>query len=113
MYIGQVRGSVVSTIKNEIFAGQRLLVIDRLDLDGKITGEYDICVDVAQAGPGDVVLVIDEGNSSRQILDREPDGAIRTVSAGVVDEIIWHATGEDAFKESQHEPLVDDGQGNA
>ena len=44
-------------------------------------------MDVAQAGVGDVVLVLDEGNSSRQILDREPDGAIRAVIAGVVDEI--------------------------
>ena len=81
----------MSTIKNEIFEGRRLLVVDRLDLDGVVTGEYDICVDVAQAGPGDVVLIIDEGNSSRQMLDREPDGAIRTVLAGVVDEVIWHA----------------------
>ena len=89
MYIGRVRGSVMSTIKNEVFEGRRLLVVDRLSLDGEVTGEYDICVDVAQAGPGDVVLVIDEGNSSRQILDREPDGAVRTVLAGIVDEIVW------------------------
>ena len=89
MYIGRVRGLVMSTIKNEVFEGRRLLVVDRLSLDGKVTGEYDICVDVAQAGPGDVVLVIDEGNSSRQILGREPDGAVRTVLAGVVDEIVW------------------------
>jgi len=91
MYIGRVRGSVMSTIKNEVFEGRRLLVVDRLDLDGDVTGEYDICVDVAQAGPGDVVLIIDEGNSSRQILGREPDGAVRTTLVGVVDEIIWHA----------------------
>ncbi len=96
MYIGRVRGSVVSTIKNEIFEGRRLLVVDRLDLDGNVTGEYDICVDVAQAGPGDVVLIIDEGNSSRQILAREPDGAVRTVLAGVVDEILWRAAEDES-----------------
>ncbi|PWH15413.1 MAG: hypothetical protein DDG58_11265 [Ardenticatenia bacterium] len=91
MYIGRVRGSVMSTIKLEIYEGCRLLVIDQLDLDGNPTGEYDICVDVAQAGPGDIVFVIDEGNSGRQILGREPDGAVRAVLAGVVDEIEWHA----------------------
>ena len=90
MYIGRVRGSVMSTIKLEIYEGRRLLVVDQLSMDGKPTGEYDICVDVAQAGPGDVVLVIDEGNSGRQILGREPDGAIRAVVAGVVDEIDLH-----------------------
>lgn len=87
MYIGRVRGSVMSTIKNELYEGRRLLVVDRLNLDGSVSDQYDICVDVVQAGVGDVVLVLDEGNSSRQILDREPDGAIRAVIAGVIDEI--------------------------
>jgi microcompartment protein CcmK/EutM len=87
MYIGRVRGSVMSTIKNELYEGRRLLVVDQLTLDGKPSGEYDICVDVAQAGPGDIVLVMDEGNSARQIVAREPDGAIRAVLVGFVDEI--------------------------
>jgi ethanolamine utilization protein EutN len=91
MYIGRVRGSVMSTIKLELYANRRLLVVDQINLEGKPTGEYDICVDVAQAGPGDVVMVIDEGNSGRQILAREPDGAIRAIVCGVVDEIEWHA----------------------
>ena len=87
MYIGRVRGSVMASIKIEIFEGRPLLVVDRLALDGTITGDYDICVDVAQAGPGDIVLVLDEGNSARQIVAREPDGAIRAVLCGVVDEV--------------------------
>jgi microcompartment protein CcmK/EutM len=91
MYIGRVRGSVMSTIKLEIYEGRRLLIVDQLNLDGKPTGEYDVCVDVAQAGPGDIALVVDEGNAGRQMLGREPDGAVRAVVAGVVDEIEWHA----------------------
>ncbi len=87
MYIGRVRGSVMSTINIEIYDDRRLLVVDRLGLDGRVSGEYDICVDVVQAGVGDVVLVLDEGNSARQILSREPDGAVRAVIAGVVDEV--------------------------
>jgi hypothetical protein len=43
-------------------------------------------VDVAQAGPGDTVLVIDEGNGARQILGLDP-GAVRAVIVGVVDEV--------------------------
>jgi hypothetical protein len=33
------------------------------------------------------VLVLDEGNSARQVVDREPDGAIRAVIVGIVDEV--------------------------
>jgi len=42
---------------------------------------------VVQAGVGDVVLVLDEGNSARQIIGREPNGAIRAVVVGIVDQI--------------------------
>jgi microcompartment protein CcmK/EutM len=87
MYIGRVAGSVVSTVKISHLAGRRLLLVDQLGADGKETGDYDICVDVARAGPGDTVLVLDEGNGARQILGLDP-GAIRSVIVGVVDEVV-------------------------
>ena len=86
MYIGKVIGSVVSTIKISHLEGHKLLLVDQLDLQGNETGYYDIAVDVAQAGPGDTVLVIDEGNGARQVLGLDP-GAIRAVIVGVVDEV--------------------------
>ena len=85
MYVGRVRGTVVATIKNELYEGRKLLVVDKLDLEGRTTAKYDIAVDVVQAGVGDLVLVLDEGNSARQIVDREPNGAIRAVIVGIVD----------------------------
>jgi microcompartment protein CcmK/EutM len=95
MYIGRVRGTVVATIKNELYEGRKLLVVDKLDLEGHTTAKYDIAVDVVQAGVGDLVLVLDEGNSARQIVDREPDGAIRAVIVGIVDQVdIPHSTFE-------------------
>lgn len=87
MYIGRVSGTVVATIKNELFEGRKLLVVDKLDLAGQPTAKYDIAVDMVQAGVGDLVLVLDEGNSARQIVDREPLGAIRAVIVGIVDEV--------------------------
>ena len=78
MYIGKVIGTVVSTIKITHLDGHKLLLVDQLDLDGQETGYYDIAVDVAQAGPGDTVLVLDEGNGARQVLWLDP-GAIRAV----------------------------------
>ena len=86
MYIGKVIGTVVATIKISHLKARKLLVVDQLDLQGQETGYYDIAVDVAQAGPGDTVLVIDEGNGARQILELDP-GAIRAVIVGVVDEV--------------------------
>ena len=87
MYIGRVTGTVVATIHQETFDRYKTLLVDRLDLDGQPTGYYDIAVDVVQAGVGDVVLVLDEGNGARQVIGKEPDGAIRAVIVGVVDEI--------------------------
>jgi microcompartment protein CcmK/EutM len=92
MYIGRVSGTVVATIKNELFEGRKLLVVDKLDLVGQATSKYDIAVDMVQAGVGDLVLVLDEGNSARQVLDREPLGAIRAVIVGIVDEVMVEGT---------------------
>lgn len=90
MYIGKVIGTVVATVKISHLEARKLLLVDQLDLAGQETGYYDIAVDVAQAGPGDTVLVIDEGNGARQILGLDP-GAVRAVIVGVVDEVALRA----------------------
>ena len=86
MYIAKVIGTVVATIKTSHLEGRKLLLVDQLDLEGRETGYYDIAVDVVQAGPGDTVLVLDEGNGARQILGLDP-GAVRAVIVGLVDEV--------------------------
>jgi len=87
MYIGRVFGTVVATIKHETFAGRKLLLVERLSPEGEADKKYDIAVDVVQAGVGDRVLVLDEGNSARQIVGLEPNGAIRAVVVGIIDQI--------------------------
>jgi ethanolamine utilization protein EutN len=91
MYIGRVFGTVVATIKNDVFRERKLLLVERLSPEGQVTATYDICVDAVQAGVGDTVLVLDEGNSARQVVDRE-DAPIRAVVVGVVDEIALGST---------------------
>jgi len=86
MYIGRVVGPVVATVKIAHLEGRRLLLVDQLGPGAEPTGEYDVAVDVARAGPGDTVLVLDEGNGARQILGLDP-GAIRAVIVGIVDEV--------------------------
>ena len=69
-----------------VFADRRLLLCDLLDLAGRPTGEYSIAVDAVDAGAGETVLLIDEGNSARQVVAME-DAPIRAVVVGVVDEV--------------------------
>jgi len=45
-----------------------------------------MAVDQAYAGFGETVLVIDEGNSARQVFNN-PDIPVRTFVAGVIDRI--------------------------
>jgi ethanolamine utilization protein EutN len=86
LYIGRVSGTVVATFKDKVFEGRKLLVVDRLTPEGELTGHYWIAVDDVQAGVGDTVMVIDEGNSARQVVGMDP-APIRAVVVGIVDEI--------------------------
>jgi len=87
MYIGRVTGSVTSTIKHKLYDGQKLLVVTRLNLDGSESDVYDICLDDVHAGIGDVVLILDEGSSARQVLGKRGTGPVRAVIVGIIDKI--------------------------
>ena len=86
MFLARVVGDVVATIKHQALASRKLLLVQPLTGDGQPTGRTAIAVDAVDAGVGDHVLVVDEGNSASQVLER-PRGPIRTVVVGVVDEI--------------------------
>ncbi len=86
MKIGRVGGTVVSTISSTAFEGEKLLLCDLLDERGKLSGGYTIAVDRAGAGVGETVLILDEGNSARQVLGKD-DAPIRAVIVGIVDAV--------------------------
>lgn len=86
MILGRVIGTVVSTIQHPALDGQRLLLIERLGADGRPAGGSVIALDSVDAGAGEMVLVIDEGNSARQILG-DPKAPVRTIVAGIVDQV--------------------------
>jgi ethanolamine utilization protein EutN len=86
MFLARVVGDVVATIKHEALQNRKLLLVQPLTADGVPTGKPAIAVDSVDAGVGDHVLVVDEGNSAAQVLQR-PRGPIRTVIVGVVDEV--------------------------
>ena len=86
MKIGRVAQTVVSTIHAPAFDGRRLLLCDLLEPDGAPAGGYLIAVDTVGAGAGETVLLLDEGNSARQIIGLSP-APIRTLVVGVIDAI--------------------------
>jgi len=86
MILGRVTGSVVSTIHHPVVDGRKLLMADRLDQDGKPTGGYIIALDAIGAGMGETVLILDEGNGARQLLD-DDEAPVRSMVVGIVDDI--------------------------
>ncbi len=86
MKVGKVVGSVVSTINAPVFDGRKLLLCDVLSIDGQPSGEYLIAVDTVGAGVSDRVLLLDEGNSARQVLGAK-GAPIRAAIVGIVDDV--------------------------
>lgn len=84
MILGRVAGEVVATIKHPFYEGRRMLMVDRLDDGGKETGAYLVAVAGVDAGVGQTVLVVDEGNSARQVVG-DAAAPLRSVIIGVVD----------------------------
>ena len=86
MILGKVIGNLHSTINHPFYDGKKMLVVERIELDGKPASGYLVAVDRAGAGPGETVLILDEGNGARQVLE-SADGPVRSVIVGIVDDI--------------------------
>jgi len=85
--IAKVSGTVVSTICSPAYDSRKLLLCDFLDERGQEpAGGYVIAVDAVGAGAGEIVLILDEGNSARQVVDME-DAPIRAVVVGIIDAV--------------------------
>jgi len=86
MILGRITGSVVSTIHHPVVEGRKLLLAERLDQNGSPAGGYLIAFDAIGAGQGETVLILDEGNGARQILD-DADAPVRSIVVGIVDAV--------------------------
>ena len=90
MILGRVTGTVVSTVQHPFYDGKKQLLVRYLKPDGALDGDkYVLAVDLhaVGAGVGDTVIVMDEGNSARQILSAGPTGPVRSVIVGIVDAV--------------------------
>ncbi len=88
MILALVTGTVTSADKDPELADYKLLVVQPLGLDLEAEGEEMIAIDRVDAGVGDRVLVLREGNAARQVTERERI-PLQNVVIGVVDDVRW------------------------
>ncbi len=86
MKICRVIGTVVASAHHPTYDGHKVLLVRPEGPDGEPAGTGFVAVDRVQAGPGDRVLVMSEGNGVRQLLGKDA-GPIRSIIVGVVDEV--------------------------
>ena len=86
MFVAEVVGNVWGTRKHKSLESRRLLLVRAIDtLTGAKIGDAQMAVECGVgAGPGSVVLVMDEGGSARSVL-KDETAPVRTVIVGVVD----------------------------
>lgn len=86
MLIARVIGDLVATQKTPSHEGQKLLVVQPLNLDGSDRGAPVVAVDAAQAGVGDRVLLTNDGFSAMTAVGR-PASPIDMAVIGVIDTV--------------------------
>lgn len=87
MILGKVIGNVISTIMAPGYESKKILIIQPVDPKGNPKGKSFLAIDTIQAGVGDTVITIDEGNSARSVINEPETFTIKAVVAGIVDEI--------------------------
>ena len=86
MILGKVCGTIVTTVQHPFYEGRTQLLVRTVLPDGSFDGEkYVVAIDLVGAGVGETVLVNDEGNSARQLLNTDAFAPVRSVVVGIVD----------------------------
>jgi len=87
MKLGRVTGSVVSSKKLEDFEGEKLLIVQPVDENLKEVGKALVALDMAQAGPGDIVFFEGGREAALAIKNKETFNISDATIMGVVDSI--------------------------
>jgi len=83
MILGRVIGNVVSTKKDERLIGNKLLIVQPLNSNGKSDNAPLVAVDSVGAGIGEIVLICG-GSSARKAADNI-DSPVDAAIIGIVD----------------------------
>lgn len=94
MFVANVIGQVISTIKHPAYRATKLLIVQPVRPDGAADGPSVVAVDTAGVGIGERVLVVREGKAAMEIL-KVKNAPVRSLIVGVVDSMMTvHDTGE-------------------
>jgi microcompartment protein CcmK/EutM len=93
MLLCKVVGTIVATQKNPSLKDKKILTVQPVDLDGKPIGRDILAIDTVDAGIGDTVLVVQEGQAAAQLL-KSKEVPVHSVVVAVVD-------GMDVIEESE------------
>lgn len=83
MFLARIDGTMTSTIKHESLEGARLLIGQRLDVNGADIGEPIVVLDTLGASRGSTVLVSTDGDIQRKL--RGNNCPARMTVVGLVD----------------------------
>ncbi|MEW6434939.1 MAG: EutN/CcmL family microcompartment protein [Myxococcota bacterium] len=87
MNLCRVLGTVVATEKHPSFHARKILVVQPVDERLEPLGKSFLAIDhSSSAGKGDLVLVLNEGTGTRQVLG-DKQAPIRSLVMGVVDRV--------------------------
>lgn len=85
MYLGEVRGTVVASVKYEGLEGAKLLLVQPVDGQRRPVGSIEVAVDTVQAGVGDFVCLV---GSREAALALEPSFVpVDAAIVGIVDDV--------------------------
>ena len=86
MLLCKVTGTIVATQKNQNLRDKKILTVQPVALDGAALGKDLLALDTVDAGIGDTVLVVQEGQAAAQLLKRT-DIPVHSMIVAVVDGI--------------------------
>jgi len=86
MILGRVKGEIYSTINHPFYDAKKMLLVEKTDAGGQPLNDYLVALDVVDAGIGERVLVLDEGNGARQVFD-SATAPVRSVIVCIIDAV--------------------------
>ena len=85
MYIGKVIGTVVATRKESSLDGLKLLIVQKMDIYGKLSDNFIVAADAVGAGFHETVLIV-QGSSAR-ITEASGKKPVDAAIIGIIDSI--------------------------
>lgn len=87
MLIARVIGNVVATQKNQRYEGSRVMLCRQVTPEGEDMEYTCLALDSVNSGPGDTVIIVQEGWGASTASTGRPGAAIDSAIVGVVDHI--------------------------